>query len=212
MRKLSGLLALTAWYACSALHAQTTTTLPTVKVDARYEEKYGGYLVSGDFKVDQRMPSVVFPAEALVKDDILSIQPLHLQDNEYLVLQECAVADCSQAALVRVWNAFGATNSTIHDTENRVWIRHENKYFIWLKRLPSLTCQACTVYSSFESVSPPMTLYPQGDLAQEAKTDLAEHENDDPIPVKSQTHEGSTFVVTYASGSVVRIRRMHAAE
>jgi len=29
--------------------------------------------------------------------------------------------------------------------------------------------------------------------------------------VKSYKHEGATFVVTFASGSIVRIRGMHAA-
>lgn len=67
--------------------ASAQTTLPAVDVTApAYSSQHGGYLISGDFKVDQRMPSVVFPAQALVKDDILSIEPIHLQDNEYLVL------------------------------------------------------------------------------------------------------------------------------
>lgn len=89
--------------------AQTPTTLPGMTVTApAYTERHGGYLVSGNFKVDPRMPYVVFPARALVRHDILSVHPVHLNDNEYLVLQECAVADCSLARLVRVWGATGA--------------------------------------------------------------------------------------------------------
>lgn len=82
--------------------------LPAVTVAAPYASLHGGYVVSGDFKVDPRMPSVIFPAQALVKDDILSIRPLRLSDDEYLVLQECASSDCREASLVRVWNAGGA--------------------------------------------------------------------------------------------------------
>ncbi|MEO9077918.1 MAG: hypothetical protein ABI268_01275, partial [Rhodanobacter sp.] len=51
-------------------------------------------LISGNFKINPRMPSVVFPAHALRKYHILSIEPVHLQDDEYPVLQECASADC----------------------------------------------------------------------------------------------------------------------
>ncbi|WP_157956644.1 hypothetical protein [Dyella sp. C11] len=34
----------------------------------------------------------------------------------------------------------------------------------------------------------------------------------DPVQVVQQTHEGSTYVVTYEGGSTVRVRRMHAAK
>ena len=92
--------------ALASLVARAQTTLPAVKVTApAYSSQHGGYLISGDFKVDPRMPAVVFPAQALVKDDILSIEPIRLQDNEYLVLQECASADCHQASLVRFWKS-----------------------------------------------------------------------------------------------------------
>jgi hypothetical protein len=67
----------------ASLTASAQTSLPAVNVTApSYLSQHGGYLISGDFKVDPRMPSVVFPAQALVKDDILSIEPVHLQDNE----------------------------------------------------------------------------------------------------------------------------------
>lgn len=89
--------------------AAAQSDLPGVTVTApAYTSHYGGYVITGDFKVDPRMPQVVFPAQPLVKDDILSVQPMHLTDDEYLVLQECFSAECRQAALVRVWNAFGA--------------------------------------------------------------------------------------------------------
>ncbi len=194
--------------------ASAQTDLPAVTVTApAYTEHHGGYVISGDFKVDPRMPSVVFPAQALIHDDILSIQPVRLADDEYLVLQECATGDCSQARIVRVWNADGATTA-IHNSENRIWIKHENKYFIWLKRLPEASagdCDRCgSHFTSFDLISPPLTLVPDGALAAHHQAELLA-ESADPIPVKTQKHEGSTFVITFAGGSTVRIKRMHAA-
>ena len=40
------------------------TELPGITVTAPYTSLHGGYLISGDFKVDPRMTSVVFPAQA----------------------------------------------------------------------------------------------------------------------------------------------------
>lgn len=200
----------------SALPASAQTNLPGITVTAPYTSTHGGYLISGDFKVDPRMPEVVFPAQALVKNDILSVQPVHLADDEYLVLQECATADCSQAAIVRVWDADGAT-TLVQNSADRIWIKHENKYFIWLKRLPWLgvrmDCPLCgSHFTSFERMSPPLTLIPDGQLAANHQEALAKASVEDPVPVASQKHEGSTFVVTYVGGSTVRIKRMHAAQ
>ena len=171
------------------------------------------------------MPSVVYPAQALVKDDILSIEPVHLQDNEYLVLQECASADCHEASIVRYWNA---DNIGGDDTRrNRVWITHENKYFIWLKRLPEVSGQSCgqgwfksetrttkcgSHFTTFQQISPPLMLIPTGELAAYHQDALKQAVQTDPEPVIGQTHEGSTYVVTYEGGSTVRVRRMHATQ
>lgn len=191
------------------------TELPGITVTAPYTSLHGGYLISGDFKVDPRMTSVVFPAQPLVKGDILGIQPLRLADNEYLVLQECARADCSQAHVVRVWNAAGATDPA-GNSADRVRIRHENKYFIWLKRFPwqasAVGCAACGIgFSAFRQLSPPLVLIPVGTLAAYNRNALLAAESAPPVAVESQKHEGPTFVVTFEGGSTVRIKRMHAA-
>lgn len=189
------------------------TTLPPVSVTApAYARHYGGYLISGDFKVDPRMPYVVFPAQALVAGDILSIRPVHLNDDEYLVLQECVSADCRTARLVRVWSACG-TSMPFHNSEERVRIAHENKYFIWLERLPVVYRNgACSShFDDFEAYGAPLTLVPQGRLAAEYQAQLAARADAPPIPVKTQSHRGATFVVTFAGGSTVHIQRMHAS-
>ncbi|HZX71158.1 MAG TPA: hypothetical protein VFE77_10110 [Rhodanobacter sp.] len=211
--------------ALASLTLSAQTDLPEVKVTApAYSSYHGGYLISGDFRVDPRMPSVVFPAQALVKDDILSIEPVHLQDDEYLVLQECASADCHVASLVRVWSANDIGGDDARN--NRVWIIHENKYFIWLKRLPEVSGASCGQgslmfdpratrcgghFTSFQKFSPPLMLVPNGDLAAFHQDALQKAMQVDPVQVAKQKHEGSTYVVTFQGGSTVRIRRLHSA-
>ena len=200
--------------ALSGSAARPRTNLPGVTVTAPYTSTHGGYLLSGDFRRVPRMPTVVFPAQALVKDDILSVQPVHLDDDEYLVLQECASADCRLAHVVRVWNAGGALGP-VQNSDARIWIRHENKYFLWMQRLPAMSAQVCqgcdNRFTTFRQVSPPMTLMPVGDAAA-FNRGAADDPAWQPIPVVRQQHEGSTFVVTYRGGATVRIRRMHAAD
>jgi hypothetical protein len=209
-----------------SLAASAQTTLPAVNVNAPpYSSQHGGYLISGDFKVDPRMPSVVFPGQALVKDDILSIEPVHLQDNEYLILQECASADCHEASLVRYWSSadVGGDNTR----HNRVRITHENKYFISLKRLPDVSGQSCGQgwlkfdpnatkcgghFTTFQQISPPLMLIPTGELAAYHQEVLQKAIQADPVQVAQQTHEGSTYAVTYEGGSTVRVRRMHSTK
>lgn len=200
------------------------TSLPGITVTAPYTTAHGGYLISGDFKVDPRMPSVVFPAQALVKDDILSIEPVHLQDDEYLVLQECASADCHLASLVRVWDSSNIGGDNMR--YNRVWITHENKYFIWLKRLPEVSGRSCgqgnlmfdpgatscgSHFTNFRKISPPLMLIPIGALTAFHQDAVQKAIQTDPVPVKQQKHERATYVVIYQGGSTVRIKRMHAA-
>jgi len=217
-------IALSGWYALASFASSAQTDFPAVKVTApRYSSQHGGYLVSGDFKVDPRMPSVVFPAQALVKGDILNIEPMSLQDDEYLVLQECASADCREASIVRFWTASNVGGSDAR--YNRVRITHGNKYFIWLKRLPEVSGQSCGQgwfkfskdttrcgghFTSFQQISPPLVLIPTGELVAFHRQALQKAERSDPVRVAQESHQGYTYVVTYAGGSVVRVQRMHA--
>jgi hypothetical protein len=215
---MKGLIALRIWVilaACTmSFSAFSQNTLSPVTVTApAYTSHHGGYLISGDFKTDPHIPSVVFPSQALVKDDVLSVEPVYLADTDYLVVQECATADCSMASIVRVWNADGAKTAT-RNSEDRIQIQHENKYWIWVKRFPEAFLAGCDNcgehYNNFEPFSPPMVLVPTGQLAAMNKDQLTAARTEDPVQIQSQTHEGSTFVVTYEGGTIVRIRRMHA--
>ena len=55
-------------------------------------------------------------------------------------------------------------------------------------------------------------LIPSGDLAAYHQEVLQKAIQADPVQVMQQTHEGSTYVVTYEGGSTVRVRRMHATK
>lgn len=215
---------LCGWCVWASFAASAQTDLPAVKVTAPpFSSQHGGYLISGDFKVDPRMPTVVFPAQALIKGDILSVEPMSLQDDEYLVLQECASTDCREASIVRFWTADNIGGEDMR--YNRVRITHENKYFLWLKRLPEISGQSCGQgwlkfsndttecgghFTSFQQISPPLVLIPTGDLVAFHQLALQQAERSDPVRVNQQAHEGSTYVVTYEGGSVVRVQRMHA--
>ena len=196
-----------------AVPAVAQTELPGIVVKAPpHTVVRGGYEVSGDFKVDPRMPYVVFAAQPLVAGDILKVQPIRLGDDAYLVLQECASPDCSVARVVRVWSPLGSTSHG--GKEDQVRIQHENKYFLWLKKLPSFFSPPCfgcsTQYSSFKSESPPLTIVPTGTLAAYACKRLELPEYADPIPVESHRHDGTYYHVAYTGGTRIRVQRLRA--
>jgi hypothetical protein len=60
-------------------------------------------------------------------------------------------------------------------------------------------------------ISAPLTLIPTGSEAAFHRSELQNGKISHPVPVQSSKHEGATFVVTFEGGSVVRIKRMHAA-
>ena len=191
--------------------APAQTVLPDVNVTEQSNvEHHGGYVISGDFQVDPRMSAVIFPSQALREGDILSVEPLKMPDDEYFVLQECASADCTQARILRVWGAFGAT-TLIHEP-NRVSIQHEGKYFLWMKQIEAGPAPPDVQkhFTTFESLGPPLTLKPKGDLAAYSTTQLAAAENSGPVPVKTSRREEGSFVATFATGTVVRIKRLRA--
>jgi hypothetical protein len=184
------------------------TTLPEISVTAPYETVRGGYVISSNFHVDDRLSAVVYPAEPFQKDDILSVRPEHLKSDEYLVLQECASVDCTQGHILRVWNRFGALGVTTHDL-NRVWIPHEGKFFIWMQRFP-ISGYSTSGFTGFEEFSPPLVLNPTGTSEQFKATNVTAAQELGPIKVTSSTHDGSSFVIRYEGGTSVMIERMHA--
>ena len=210
--KPAATLSLIALAAFACAHAIAQVTLPDVTVrEKKPDELHGGYAISGDFQVDPRMNAVIFPIDPLEAGDILSAEPQRLADDEYLVLQECVSDDCTHAQNLRVWFAHGAT--TQFHNANRYMITHEGKYFIWMARIQAGAAppEAGQWFNQFEKFTTPLVLIPEGLLAAYSKPQIEAAEHAGPVPVKSAVHEGSMFVATFATGSVVRIKRLRAA-
>jgi hypothetical protein len=193
-----------------AVSAAAQTTLPDVNVRApKWEERHGGYVISSNFEVDTHMSAVIYPAEPFQKDDILSVRLTQLKDDEYFVLQECISLDCTQAQILRVWNAYGALGFTVQQPD-RLRIPHEGKFFMWMQRFPMPG--RFGPFTGYEPLSPPLVLNPTGTADQFHALDVKAAQERGPVKVVSSTHDGSSFVLRFESGTSVLIQRMHAAE
>ena len=187
------------------------TVLPDVDVRApQWETHHGGYVISSNFAVDAHMSAVVYPAEPFQKDDIVSVRLEHMHDDEYFVLQECSVPDCTQARILRAWNAFGALDVTAH-VPDRVWIPHEGKFFMFMQRLP-MRGYSTGPFTGYETFSPPLVLNPTGSPEQFQNCDVKAAQEKGPVKVLSSAHDGASFVIRYEGGTSVLIQRMHAAD
>ncbi|HEY2396033.1 MAG TPA: hypothetical protein VGH81_08680 [Rudaea sp.] len=195
--------------AAGAVAAQTV--LPGVDVRApKWEERHGGYVISSNFEVDPKMSAVIYPAEAFQKDDIVSVRLTQMKDDEYFVLQECISSDCTQAHIVRAWNAYGALGVTAHN-DDRVWIPHEGKFFMWMQRFP-MSGFRTGPFTGYEPLGPPLVLNPTGTAAQFRACDVKAAQERGPVKVLSSAHDGSSFVLRFEGGTSILIQRMHAAE
>ena len=194
-----------------AAHAGAQTLLPGVDVRApRWEERHGGYLISGNFDVDPKMAAVVYPAEPLQKDDVLSVRLTQLKDDEYFILQECVSGDCVQARIVRAWNRYGPLGATARHADDRLFIAHEGKYFMWLQRISM--SGGLGPFTGYETFGPPLVFKPTGTAEQFHAADVDAAQQRGPVRVVSSAHDGATFIVRYEGGTSVLIQRMHAAE
>jgi hypothetical protein len=185
------------------------TVLPKVDVTAPYTQLHGGYVVSSNFSVDPKMSAVIYPNEPFQKDDVVWAKTQNMQDDEYLVLQECSVADCTMGHILRVWTKHGAMGTNYHDP-NRVFIPHEGKFFMWMQRFASPG--SVPAFSGFEAFSPPLVLNPTGNADQFQVIDVQAAQEKGPEKVVSTDHDGMDYVIRYESGTVVFVQRMHAAD
>jgi hypothetical protein len=187
------------------------TVLPEIGVRApKWEQRHGGYLISGNFEVDPKMSAVIYPAEAFSKDDIVSVRLTQMKDDEYFVLQECISSDCLQAHILRAWNAFGALGFSVQQPD-RVRIPHEGKFFMWMQRFP-MSGFGTGAFTGYEPLSPPLVLNPTGTAEQFRASDVTAAQERGPVKVVSSTHDGSTFILRFEGGTAVLIQRMHAVD
>ena len=190
--KTAMLIALCAALAPMAVPAQVVLPDVIVHNDEKAVVRHGGYVISGDFEVDPKISSVIYPTEALHAGDVLSIKPSRMDGDEYLVLQECVSANCLESRLVRVQGPGMG--------ELRFIVPHEGKYFIWMKQIragpaPSGTGERFTEFRTF---GPPLTVSPVGTLVAYSKMQVAEAESASPIAVKMSKKEHATFVATFS--------------
>jgi hypothetical protein len=212
-RWIKGSIGLALMVIIATTHAHAQVILPDVNVKGSVpDEEHGGYVISSDFQVDSKMSAVIYPTVALNEGDLLSVQPLHLADDEYVVLQECTRADCTQAQILRVWGPFGATTGA-HDP-NRLILSHDGKYFLWMARIEPGPAppEAGQWFREFEKYGPPLILSPIGRLSAYSKTQIDAAQAAGPVRVRTAERQGSSFVATFATGTVVRLKRMRPAE
>ena len=173
----------------------------------KWEERHGGYLISGNFDVDPKV-SAVTTRPRRWQDDILSVRLTQMKDDD-LRPQEC-IPPIACTAHLRVWNAFGALGVTAQK-EDRVWIPHEGKFFMWMQRFPMSGFRSGP-FTGFEPLSPPLVLNPTGTPEQFRACDVKAAQERGPVKVASSAHEGSTFILHFEGGTAVLMQRMHAAD
>jgi hypothetical protein len=173
----------------------------------QFSNQYGGYRVSTDFTVDGSDHAVIALPVGARPGDLLSIRP-RLNNDEYLVLQKCHSPDCTEATVVRAWNAFGHMGPDVV-TSNKVPIKAGGRYMLWMQRIST---QGGKAFSLYERSSPPLVFKPAGSAQIFLASDLAGARERGPTRVDRSSKENGTFVATFEGGSVVRMKLLRPAE
>jgi hypothetical protein len=159
----------------------------------------GGYQISTAFDVDAERHAVISPPTCLGNDDLLSIRPLRLNPDDYLILQKCSAQDCSKSEVVRAWNTFGPMGPYPVLTKN-IRVERGVRYMLWLQNSP---VPGNHTYALIDRYAPPLVFKPVGALTDSTQRSLKAAAERGPAPVKKSTQRGSDFVVTFKGGSVV---------
>jgi hypothetical protein len=121
-----------------------------------FATQHAGYGISNEFTIDPERHSVISPPAGAGAGDFLWIRPLELKGDEYLVLQMCTSADCSDARVVRAWNAFGSMGP-LRILSNKVRMEAGATYMIWMQRI---SVKGGDTFPDFERDSPPLVFAP----------------------------------------------------
>jgi hypothetical protein len=187
-------------------------TLPQISpigaavVTPTFATQYGGYRISNAFAVDPRNHAVISPPEGVLAGDLLWIRPLRLNADEYLILQRCKSADCSDAQVLRAWNAYGAMGP-LPILSNKVRMEAGATYMIWMQRI---SINGGGTFPKFQSTSAPLVFAPSGPATLFAAADLGGARQRGPTPIAKASQEGAAFVATFQGGSVVRMQMLRA--
>jgi hypothetical protein len=186
------------------LASWAATALGTERAPFGYE--YGGYLISTDFTVDSKDHTVISLPVAAEPGDLLSIRPLRLNNDEYLILQKCKLPECTEAQVVRAWNASGHMGPDLISS-NKIPLKAGARYMLWMQRIST---QGGNSFSLYERNSPPLVFTPAGSPQIFLASDLTGARKRGPTPVDDSSKESGTFVAKFAGGSVVRMQLLRA--
>jgi hypothetical protein len=186
------------------LAAWTATTSGVEKT--RFSTQYGGYRVSTDFTVDGKDHAVISLPVGARPGDLLSIRPLRLNNDEYLILQECNTLECTEATVVRAWNALGHMRPDLNNSD-KVPIKAGARYMLWMQRIST---QGSNSFFLYERNSPPLVFTPAGSPETFAASDLAGAKRG-PARVERSSKEGGVFIAKFEGGSVVRMKLLRVA-
>jgi hypothetical protein len=189
-----------------ALTAWAATTSGAEK--APFSNQYGGYLVSTDFSVDSKDHTVISLPIGARPGDLLSIRPLRLNNDEYLILQRCKLPGCTQTQVVRAWNASGHMGPDIV-TSNKIPIARDTAYMLWMQRIST---KGGNSFSLYERNSPALVFIPAGSAEIFEASDLAGARKRGPTPIDRSSQESGVFTAKFEGGSVVRMKLLRRVE
>jgi hypothetical protein len=173
-----------------------------------FSKEYGGYLVSTDFSVDGKDHTVISLPVGARPGDLLSIRPLRLNNDEYLILQTCKLPGCTEAQVVRAWNASGHMGPDLV-TSNKIPIARDTTYMLWMQRIST---KGGNSFSLYERNSPALVFIPAGSAEIFEASDLAGARQRGPTPVDRSSQESGVFAAKFEGGSVVRMKLLRRAE
>jgi len=113
----------------------------------------------------------------------LSIRPLRLNNDEYLVLQSGTSPECTEPQVVRAWNASGHMGPD-PVTSNKIPITRDNTYMLWMQRISTKGGKS---FSLYERHSPALVFIPAGSAETFQASDLAGARKHGPTRVDSSS-------------------------
>jgi hypothetical protein len=173
----------------------------------QFSSQYGGYRVSTDFTVDGKDHTVISLPVGARPGDLLSIRPLRLNSDEYLILQKCKSPDCTEATVVRAWNALGHMHPDSSNSD-KIPIKAGARYMLWMQRIST---PGSYTFSLYERKSPPLVFTPAGSPETISVSDLTGARKRGPTPIGRSSKEGGVFIAKFEGGSVVRMKLLRVA-
>jgi hypothetical protein len=173
----------------------------------QFSSQYGGYRVSTDFTVGDKDHAVISLPVGARPGDLLSIRPLRLNNDEYLILQKCSSPACTDATVVRAWNALGHMGPDFISS-NKIQVKAGAHYMLWMQRIST---QGGKTFSLYERSSPALVFTPAGSPQIFLASDLAGAQKRGPTPVDESSKESGAFIAKFEGGSVVRMKLLRAA-